>query len=128
MAISHVPTSTLLTHMLQDDNDDSCYTCGGNGELVCCDGCNYSFHFACIDPPMSEGHMPDEWYCNECSRRYLPPTDGRKGALSDLLCVLERKNPRSFRLPEEIRDYFEGVKTGPEGEYEDSAPPVAKPK
>ncbi|RYP77960.1 hypothetical protein DL771_000819 [Monosporascus sp. 5C6A] len=111
----------------QDDNDDSCYTCGGNGELVCCDGCNYSFHFLCIDPPMSEGHMPDEWYCNECTQRYFPPIGERKGAFSDFLAVLERKNPRAFRLPEDIREHFEGVRTGPDGEYEDSAP-VAKPK
>ncbi|KAI0841565.1 hypothetical protein F5Y06DRAFT_293265 [Hypoxylon sp. FL0890] len=111
----------------QDDNDDSCYTCGGNGELVCCDGCNYSFHFLCIDPPMDEGHMPDEWYCNECKHRYYPPFGGEhKGALRSLFTVLERKNPRSFRLPEDVRDLFEGVRTGPEGEYEEIAPP--KPK
>ncbi|KAI1143894.1 hypothetical protein F5Y05DRAFT_10204 [Hypoxylon sp. FL0543] len=111
----------------QDDNDDSCYTCGGNGELVCCDGCNYSFHFLCIDPPMDEGHMPDEWYCNECKHRYYPPFGGEhKGALRSLFTVLERKNPRAFRLPEDIRDLFEGVRTGPEGEYEEITPP--KPK
>ncbi|KAI1417632.1 hypothetical protein F5Y13DRAFT_60593 [Hypoxylon sp. FL1857] len=111
----------------QDDNDDSCYTCGGNGELVCCDGCNYSFHFLCIDPPMDVGHMPDEWYCNECKHRYYPPFGGEyKGALRPLFTVLERKNPRAFRLPEDVRDLFEGVRTGPEGEYEEIAPP--KPK
>ncbi|OTA66460.1 hypothetical protein K449DRAFT_231357 [Hypoxylon sp. EC38] len=111
----------------QDDNDDSCYTCGGNGELVCCDGCNYSFHFLCIDPPMDEGHMPDEWYCNECKHRYYPPFGGEnKGPLRSLFTVLDRKNPRAFRLPEDVRDLFEGVRTGPEGEYEEIAPP--KPK
>lgn len=110
----------------QDENDDSCYTCGGNGELVCCDGCNYSFHFLCIDPPMDEGRMPDEWYCNECKHRQCPPFSEHDGPLRSLFTVLDRKNPRAFRLPEDIRDLFEGVRTGPEGEYEEIAPP--KPK
>ncbi|KAI1492122.1 hypothetical protein F5X96DRAFT_424651 [Biscogniauxia mediterranea] len=110
----------------QDDNDDSCYTCGGNGRLVCCDGCNYSFHFLCIDPPMDEGHEPDEWFCNECSQRFYPSMAEYDGAFDQLFSNLERKNPRAFRLPEDIREYFEGVKTGPEGEYEDI--PQAKPK
>lgn len=43
-----------------------------------------------------------------------------------LLSAIDRKNPRAFRLPERVRDYFEGVKTGPEGEYEDVA--LAGPK
>ncbi|KAI0011785.1 hypothetical protein F4779DRAFT_157219 [Xylariaceae sp. FL0662B] len=110
----------------QDDNDDSCYTCGGNGELVCCDGCHYSFHFLCIDPPMDEGHIPDEWYCNECTQRYFPSIGEQRGAFGSLLHALERKNPRAFRLPEDVRDHFEGVRTGAEGEYEEIAPP--KPK
>ncbi|KAI1122852.1 hypothetical protein F5Y10DRAFT_64842 [Nemania abortiva] len=111
----------------QDDNDDSCYTCGGNGELVCCDGCTFSFHFMCIDPPMDQGHVPDEWYCNECQIRYNPPlVNEHKGIFGALAANLQRKNPRAFRLSESIREYFEGVRTGAEGEYEETAPP--KPK
>ncbi|TGJ87744.1 hypothetical protein E0Z10_g993, partial [Xylaria hypoxylon] len=111
----------------QDDNDDSCYTCGGNGELVCCDGCTFSFHFTCIDPPMDEGRIPDEWFCNECQIRYNPPlVDEHQGIFGPLVACLQRKNPRAFRLPEPIREYFEGVRTGAEGEYEEAALP--KPK
>lgn len=112
----------------QEENDDSCYTCGGNGELVCCDGCRSSFHYLCIDPPMEdEGHaMPDEWYCNECKYRYSPPFDEHTGVFRSLLYALDRKNPRAFRLPEEVRDCFEGVRTGADGEYEELVPP--KPK
>lgn len=111
----------------QDDNDDSCYTCGGNGELVCCDGCTFSFHFMCIDPPMDQGHVPDEWFCNECQVRFNPPLlNEHKGIFGSLVAGLERKNPRAFRLSEPIREYFEGVKTGMEGEYEEAGPP--KPK
>lgn len=70
--------------------------------------------------------MPDEWYCNECKHRQCPPFSEHDGPLRSLFTVLDRKNPRAFRLPEDIRDLFEGVRTGPEGEYEEIAPP--KPK
>ncbi|OTA99184.1 hypothetical protein M426DRAFT_91146 [Hypoxylon sp. CI-4A] len=110
----------------QDDNDDTCFTCGGNGELVCCDGCNYSFHLLCIDPPLTEGHMPDEWYCNECKHRLAPPFVEHRGAFRSLLSDLHQKNPTAFRLPKDVREMFEDVRTGPEGEYEDIPPP--KPK
>lgn len=70
--------------------------------------------------------MPDEWYCNECKYRYYPPYGEHKGALRSLFNTLEKKNPRAFRLPEDVREQFEAVRTGPEGEYEEIAPP--KPK
>ena len=31
------------------ENDDYCAACGGNGKLLCCDGCTRSFHFKCVD-------------------------------------------------------------------------------
>lgn len=119
------PIGNSLAHN-SDENDDCCYTCGGNGEIVCCDGCHYSFHFLCIDPPMDGERMPDEWYCNECKHNYYPPFGKNEGIFASLLDTLDRKNPRSFRLPEDVREQFEGVRTGPDGEYEEIAPP--KPK
>ena len=32
---------------------------------------------------------------------------------------MERKNPTAFSLTRDISEYFEGVKVGPQGEYED---------
>ncbi|KAK0099515.1 hypothetical protein ONS96_008353 [Cadophora gregata f. sp. sojae] len=116
--------------MAQDgDNDDFCSACGGNGDLVCCDGCTRSFHFKCVDPPLVEGSqsLPDDWYCNLCQ---LKPSgafdDDTGGVWGPLISELEVKNPRSFRLPEPIREYFVDVKTGADGEYEEIIPP--KPK
>ena len=43
-----------------------------------------------------------------------------------LLAILHRKNPSAFHLPKDIREYFEGVRTGAEGEYEEGVP--QKPK
>jgi hypothetical protein len=103
--------------MHQDDNDDFCSTCGGSGELVCCDGCTCSFHFVCIDPPMAEDHETGKWYCNECMQKWFPPIGVKTGSFGLLLTALDRKNPQSFRLPRHVRDYFEGVKTTPDGDY-----------
>lgn len=113
--------------MGQEDNDDYCAACGGNGDLVCCDGCTRSFHFKCVDPPMVEGALPDEWFCNQCQYQKHPPRrDGPPRSFDSLLDSLEAKNPSAFHLPKEIRECFEGVRTGSEGEYEDIVPP--KPK
>ena len=116
--------------MLQDDNDDYCAACGGNGELVCCDGygCSRAFHFKCVDPPMIENSSQDSWYCNSCESKRNPPEkdESKNSAFGQLLYKLESKNPSAFHLPKDIRECFEGVVTGAEGEYEEPAP--AKPK
>ena len=115
----------MLTHGFQDENDDYCSSCGGNGDLVCCDGCTRSFHFKCVDPPINEVSLPDEWFCNDCLTKDTLPQQ-RDGTFGALLSNLERKNPSAFHLPKVVRDYFDGVKTGTEGEYEEVVPP--KPK
>lgn len=113
--------------MPQDDNDDYCSACGGNGDLVCCDGCIRSFHFKCVDPPILVGNLPDDWYCNVCqSERSGPLHDNLPGAFGPLLVSLDKKNPSAFHLPKVIREYFVDVKTGADGEYEEAG--TAKPK
>lgn len=44
-----------------------------------------------------------------------------RSVFGELVNELIRKNPVSFNLPVSIRDYFEGVKTGDEGEYEEAS-------
>jgi len=113
--------------MGQEENDDYCAACGGNGDLVCCDGCTRSFHFKCVDPPMVEGSLPDAWFCNQCQYRIQPARrEASPHSFGVLLESLESKNPSAFHLPKDIREYFEGVRTGSEGEYEEIVPP--KPK
>ncbi|KAH8595000.1 hypothetical protein B0O99DRAFT_168865 [Bisporella sp. PMI_857] len=112
----------------QDDgNDDYCASCSGNGELVLCDGCTRSFHYICADPPIDKNSiLPNEWYCNVCIFR----TDGSRrednGIFGKLLLRIDRKNPSAFHLTQDIREHFEGVKTGESGEYEEVT--VPKPK
>lgn len=44
------------------------------------------------------------------------------GPFGMLLTGLDKKHAASFQLPRKVREYFEGVKTGLDGEYEDFVP------
>lgn len=74
---------------------------------------------------MIEGQLPDTWYCNVCNVSRHPITE-ESGSFGELLAKLDMKNPSAFHLPNDVRDYFEGVRTGTEGEYEEG--PVASAK
>lgn len=109
---------------VQDVNLDQCSACSGNGKLLCCDGCVRSFHFSCLDPPMDPARPPDgEWFCFKCIARRDPRSKvQRRGVFSFLMSNLDEKNPTAYHLPCDLRDFFEGVKTGEEGEYEELFP------
>ncbi|PNP47636.1 hypothetical protein TGAMA5MH_01459 [Trichoderma gamsii] len=101
------------------DNDEYCSACGNTGDVVCCDGCPRSFHFECVDMVQSD-HLPDEWYCNECSfRRYPSRVPVYKGVFASALIALEKSIPRAFSLPKKTQTRFEGVKAGADGDYEE---------
>ena len=36
----------------QEENDDYCFVCGGDGDLICCDTCPKVYHKECHDPPL----------------------------------------------------------------------------
>lgn len=103
------------------DNNDFCSACGGTGFLLCCDGCNRSFHFTCCDPPLNPdaSQLDEPWFCSVCETRRSPPPKQTRGLFAMLLSVVVKQNTTAFEVPEVIRDYFEGVKTGLEGEYEE---------
>ncbi|KAJ3364845.1 hypothetical protein GGF32_001023 [Allomyces javanicus] len=49
-------------------NQDTCFSCGTDGHLLCCEGCPRSFHLICLDPPLDPETAPDgEWFCRECA-------------------------------------------------------------
>lgn len=103
-----------------DNNDDACTACGGNGKLLCCDNCPSAFHFSCVDPPLDEDNPPEgEWLCNKCKSKNDYFVKKPRGLFSNLLDNIQKQNPSVFSLPRELRDYYEGVKTGEKGEYVD---------
>lgn len=119
-----------LTDLLMQDvagNDDNCASCGGQGQLYCCDGCHRALHPICIDPPIFD--EPDEFYCNVCSSQRLvapPAPDKFVGPFVNLMDRMDSQNSSTFKLPVSVQGLFEGVKTGAEGEYEDIVPPQPK--
>ena len=49
-----------------DRNDDACFVCKGQGELVCCDVCPRAYHQQCCDITLKELNSDDEWACPHC--------------------------------------------------------------
>lgn len=77
--------------------------------------------------PVGEGDLED-WYCQECFYAKFPTRhEEYSGAFAGLLNILQKRNSSAFRLPKDLRAYFEGVKTGIDGEYEEIVP-AAKAK
>lgn len=106
----------------QTDNDDYCAACKGPGEFLCCDGCPRSFHFLCCDPPRIDA-PEGSFFCQECEARQKRVEDSTEifSPLSPLFKRLEATNTRSFALPAEIRNYFDGVAAREDGSYSEVA-------
>lgn len=75
---------------------------------------------------MNESQLPDNWFCNACNALRNPKASDDSSLFGQLLAILQKKNPSAFHLPKDIREYFENVRTGTEGEYEEGV--VQKPK
>ena len=108
--------------LLQDNNHDYCSACGGNGRLLCCDGCVRSFHFTCLNKAVDEDHLPENWFCPHCSATRGPQPKRVKGLFGGISETIDKKNPVAYHLPGDIRGFFEWVGTGEAGEYTDAVP------
>jgi hypothetical protein len=101
----------------QNGNSEYCAACGGQGRLLCCDGCPRTFHFACLDPPLADDEQPEGiWYCQSCEKRGQSGHDN-KGLWGQINEKFGAQIPKAFSLPARLRDYYEGVETGDDGEY-----------
>jgi hypothetical protein len=104
------------------DNDEVCTSCSGEGKLLCCDGCTNSFHHACLEPPLDpDEDVEGEWFCPQCVGRRTKEAPSPTGLLGLLIRRVDNIIPKAYALPHDVRDYFEGVRTGEEGEYEEVA-------
>ncbi|KAG9587967.1 hypothetical protein KCV04_g10963, partial [Aureobasidium melanogenum] len=103
----------------ESDNNDFCTACNSSGFLLCCDGCDSSFHLHCLDPPLSQNapELNEAWYCFGCTAKRAQPQRQSRGLFAALLLNLEKRNPSNFVLPQDIREYFDGVATAKDGKF-----------
>lgn len=108
---------TIGNHRDQgEENNDFCHQCGRGGQLLCCDGCVKSYHFSCLSPPLDPENPPEgDWFCPPCSI---------SRPMRVLLKSLDSQRHKDFQLPVYYRNYFEGVRTGPFGKYEEYVKPL----
>lgn len=119
------PLTRDASSQVASENNDFCSACGGTGYLLCCDGCDRSFHFSCLDPPLSEDakELDEPWYCYVCLTKRpgglldASPEKVTRGLFAPLFATLKKQNPTNYILPAEIRDFFEGVATDKQGGF-----------
>ncbi|XP_056309383.1 sp110 nuclear body protein-like isoform X2 [Danio aesculapii] len=61
--------STDLEDLMNQNNDDVCYACHSDGDLVCCDKCPRAFHLDCHLPAVNKEDLPWQWICTICMLR-----------------------------------------------------------
>lgn len=118
-------------------NHDVCDSCGETGQFLCCDACPNAFHFTCVEPPMDSddvAKLKEKWYCTECElkqntvsiiytgnrfifnqfkqgkRKVIKPAGGIRGIFENLAKDITMKNPKAYRLPNDIIHFFKGGK------------------
>nr|OQO11965.1 hypothetical protein B0A51_17942 [Rachicladosporium sp. CCFEE 5018] len=112
----------------QSENNDFCSSCGGSGFLLCCDGCDRSFHFTCLDPPLNEdaSELNEPWFCFDCVAKrpttIEQPERAANGLFGPLLNSLYKRNPVTFTLPAELKVEFVSVSEGKRGEFVEVRP------
>lgn len=118
--------NTISKSALDMKNHDLCDACGGVGQFLCCDACPNAFHFTCVEPPMDAAdvaNLKDHWFCTECEakKNKLKKTKSNpRGLFHKLIEDINAKNPKSFRLPNDIVQFFKGVSSDKLGRYIDT--------
>ncbi|KAG2196504.1 hypothetical protein INT47_012798 [Mucor saturninus] len=111
-------------------NHDVCDSCGETGQFLCCDACPNAFHFTCVEPPMNSddvAKLKEKWYCTECElkqniekRKIAKPATSIRGIFENLAKDIAMKNPKAYRLPNDIVNFFKGVASDKLGRYVDT--------
>ncbi|XP_018598466.1 nuclear body protein SP140-like protein isoform X2 [Scleropages formosus] len=50
----------------EQENDDECFICCKEGDLLCCDHCPRSFHYLCHLPAVDKDILGEKWMCTYC--------------------------------------------------------------
>ncbi|CEI90336.1 hypothetical protein RMCBS344292_04664 [Rhizopus microsporus] len=65
--------------------------------------------------------LTGKWFCNECEyKQGKPIPKGPKGLFKQLVENISIQNPKSYKLPDEIIDFFQGVTLDDSGNYIDT--------
>lgn len=108
----------MTNSCVKNPNNDNCESCGFDGIVVCCDSCPKVYHpLECLDPPV-DYTAEQTWYCNECLERQNPTAERALGMVTSLDSEMNKVNTKLFLVNEELREYFEGVKTRHDKDYE----------
>ncbi|KAJ5121453.1 uncharacterized protein N7515_009414 [Penicillium bovifimosum] len=95
------PARQMPNSIEPPDNSDECSKCGDGGDLLCCDTCPNSYHYECLDPPLDPKDPPKgDWHCPKCSVR---------NSFSTLIARAGYYKKTEYRVPEPIKEHFEGV-------------------
>ncbi|XP_060760356.1 nuclear body protein SP140-like [Neoarius graeffei] len=55
-------------YLLDQNNDDVCFKCNHEGDLVCCNKCPRAFHHHCHKPALTDDTTGDPWSCSFCKK------------------------------------------------------------
>ena len=75
-----------------DGDSDVCFVCKDGGDLICCDGCNRSYHSLCHKPRIYSLDE-EEWLCMVCNpgQRSRQKKEKTKFKKNDLVAELDEK-------------------------------------
>ena len=77
-------------------------------------------HHSCLEPPLDPDHdVEGQWFCPQCQAKRNKNVKESRGILGKIVTRVQTIIPKAFALPTEVRDYFDGVRTGEGGEYEE---------
>lgn len=92
-----------------DHHEDHCEACTEGGTLLCCDNCDFAFHFTCAEPPLlPDAEIADsvKWYCRRCAftlRQQDPAYTPHESEFGPIFDLSDSLNPHVFTLPLSIK-------------------------
>lgn len=88
--------------------------------MLLCDGCDFSFHHDCLDPPAEKEENDDPWYCPKC---------GISRSMGEYLDKLKRTSSKDFVFPQDLRNYYMDARSKEDKDHKHAyraTPPLPK--